>query len=150
MLLRRRRDGKSSSSEDGKSCVTAAERIQQDLGTKISNPVSIRMNFFSLSNSLYESFLGHSMNIFRVNLRAWIFFHLIFPCANIFLYLARTPPPTPPPSISFLMVHPLPWAAWVNYNMASRTSEDGQHATRGVHSCYAPVNWNHCPPTPGA
>ena len=44
-------------SEDGKSCVTPAERIQQDLGTKISNPVSSRMNFFSLSNSLYESFL---------------------------------------------------------------------------------------------
>ena len=31
-------------------------------------------------------FLGRSMKIFRVNWRAWIFFHLIFPCANIFLY----------------------------------------------------------------
>ena len=67
MLLTRRRDGKS--------CVTPAERIQQDLGTKISNPVSSRMKFFSaLSNSLYESFLGHSMNIFRVNWSALIFF----------------------------------------------------------------------------
>ena len=66
------------------------------------------------------------------------FFHLIFPCANIFLYFAR-PPPLPPP-ISFLMVRPLPRAAWVNSNMASRTSEDGQQATTGVHSCYAPVN----------
>ena len=36
------------------------------------------------------------------------FFHLIFPRANIFLYFARPPPP-----ISFLMVRPLPWAAWV-------------------------------------
>ena len=66
------------------------------------------------------------------------FFHLIFPCANIFLYFARPPPPPPP--ISFLMVRPLPRAAWVNSNMASRTSEDGQQATTGVHSCYAPVN----------
>ena len=31
------------------------------------------------------------------------FFHLIFPCTNIFLGL-RLPPPPP---ISFLMVHPL-------------------------------------------
>ena len=29
-----------------------------------------RKNFFSLSNSLYELFLGRSMNIFRVNWRA--------------------------------------------------------------------------------
>ena len=64
------------------------------------------------------------------------FFHLIFPCANIFFVLR--PPPLPP--ISFLMVRPLPRAAWVNSNMASRTSEDGQQATTGVHSCYAPVN----------
>ena len=34
------------------------------------------------------------------------FFHLIFPCANIFFVL-RTPPPPPRPPISFLMVRPL-------------------------------------------
>ena len=48
--------------------------------------------FSSLSNSLYEFFLGHSMYIFRVNWRARIFFHLIFPSANFFFVL-RTPPP---------------------------------------------------------
>ena len=37
------------------------------------------------------------------------FFHLLFPCANIFFVLcARCAPPPPPPApISFLMVHPL-------------------------------------------
>ena len=59
--------------------------------------------FSSLSNSLYEFFLGHSMYIFRVNWRARIFFHLIFPSANFFFVL-RTPPPPPPPR--FLMVRP--------------------------------------------
>ena len=52
---------------------------------------SRRRNFFSLSNSLYEFFLGHSMYIFRVNWRARIFFHLIFPSANFFFVL-RPPP----------------------------------------------------------
>ena len=49
--------------------------------------------FFLLLNSLYEFFLGHSMNIF---------FHLIFPCANIFFVLR----PPPPQKKSFLMVRP--------------------------------------------
>ena len=39
--------------------------------------------FFLLLNSLYEFFLGHSMNIF---------FHLIFPCANIFFCTSPPPP----------------------------------------------------------
>ena len=42
-------------------------------------------NFFSLSKSLYESFLGHSMNIFSGLLAGMNFFHLIFSWANIFL-----------------------------------------------------------------
>ena len=41
--------------------------------------------FFSLSKPLYESFLGHSMNIFSGLLAGMNFFHLIFPWANIFL-----------------------------------------------------------------
>ena len=64
------------------------------------------------------------------------FFSFNFPLREYFFVLR--PPPLPP--ISFLMVRPLPRAAWVNSNMASRTSEDGQQATTGVHSCYAPVN----------
>ena len=68
--------------------------------------------FFSSPNSLYECFLGHSMNIFRVNWRPWIFFRLIFPCANIFfLYFA----PAPPPPISLLMVRPL----WVVFGLST-------------------------------
>ena len=44
-------------------------------------------NFFSSSNSLYEYFLGHSLNIFLGLINSLInFFHLIFPCANIFLF----------------------------------------------------------------
>ena len=50
-------------------------------------------NFFSLSNSLYEFFLGHSMTIFYDQLTCKNFFHLIFPCANIFFVLR--PPPSP-------------------------------------------------------
>ena len=41
---------------------------------------------------------------FRVNWRAWIVFHLICPCANIFFVLR--PPPLPAP-IRFLIVRPL-------------------------------------------
>ena len=52
-----------------------------------------RRNFFSLSNSLYEFFLGRSMNFFSFNyaLREYFFCTL----------------PAPPPPISFLMVRPL-------------------------------------------
>ena len=35
---------------------------------------SSRRNFFSLSNFLYEFILGHSMNIFKINWPAIIFF----------------------------------------------------------------------------
>ena len=59
-----------------------------------------QQEFFSLSNYLYEYFLGRSINIFLglVGVHE-LFFHLIFPCANIFfLYFA-------PPPISFLMAH---------------------------------------------
>ena len=60
-------------------------------------------NHFSLPHSLYEFFLGHSMNIFYGLLACMNFFHLIFPCANIFFGFS----PTPPPPIGFLMIHPL-------------------------------------------
>ena len=45
-------------------------------------------------------FLAIAWIFVRINWRAWIFFYLIFPCANIFLYFARPP-------ISFPMVRPL-------------------------------------------
>ena len=38
---------------------------------------------FSVNIYLAWFFLGNRMNAFRVNLRAWIFFHLILPYANI-------------------------------------------------------------------
>ena len=51
---------------------------------------------FSLSNSLYKFFLGHSMNIFLGLIGVHeFFFRLIFPCAKIFLYLNRPLPPPP-------------------------------------------------------
>ena len=54
---------------------------------------SSRRNFFLLSNSLYVFFLGHSMNIFLGLIGVHVFFfHLIFPCANIFLFFAPPPP----------------------------------------------------------
>ena len=37
---------------------------------------SSRRNFFSLSNSLYEFFLGHSMNIFKDSLARMNFFFI--------------------------------------------------------------------------
>ena len=61
---------------------------------------SSRRFFFSLSDSLYEFFSSHSMNIFfRVHWRARILFHLSFPCAKIFV-LYRPPPPLPPNKFS--------------------------------------------------
>ena len=48
------------------------------------------MNFF---RPLYEYFLG------LIGVHEFFFFHLIFPCANIFLYFAR-PPPHPPHKFS--------------------------------------------------
>ena len=64
---------------------------------------SSHRNFFSLSNSIYELFLGRSMNIFEF----WI-----FPCENIFWVLR--PPPCPPhkfsngPSLAWIY-SPLSW-----------------------------------------
>ena len=45
---------------------------------------------------IFFVFLGQSMNIFNDNWHTWISFHLIFPCANIFLVLR------------------LPWAPLIN------------------------------------
>ena len=58
--------------------------------------------FFSLSNSSNEFFLGHSMNIFfgLIGVHEF-FFHLIFPCSKFFFVLRPLSP------ISFLMVRPL-------------------------------------------
>ena len=61
-------------------------------GWGIFNP----QDFFSLSNSLYEFFGGRSMglNIFLGLIGVHeFFFHLIFPCANIFFGLRPLLPP---------------------------------------------------------
>ena len=53
---------------------------------------SSRRNLFSLSNSLYELFFRPQQEyFFRINWRTRLFFHSIFPCANIFFVL-RPPP----------------------------------------------------------
>ena len=50
--------------------------------------------YFSLSNSLYEFFLGHGMNIFQGQLACMNFFSFNFPLSEFFfLYLACPPPP---------------------------------------------------------
>ena len=49
-------------------------------------------NFFSLSNSLYEFFLGHGMNIFLGLIGAQEFFSFNFPLREYFFVL-RPPPP---------------------------------------------------------
>ena len=64
--------------------------------------------FFSLSNSLYEFFLGHSTNIFWDYLACKNFFHLIF-----FLNFLDPPPPhkfSNGPSLIMLNFLPLPAA----------------------------------------
>ena len=54
---------------------------------------SSRRNFFSLSNSLYGFFLGHSMNIFLGLIGVLEFFFILFSLARIFfLYFARPLP----------------------------------------------------------
>ena len=58
-------------------------------------------------DSLYDFFLGHSMNIFSVLTGVQEFFHLIFPCTNIFFCTSPVPHPPPPRFINFLMVRPL-------------------------------------------
>ena len=54
---------------------------------------SSRRNFFSLANSLFEFFYVIAWIFFRINWRARIVFHLIFPCANFFSVLRPPPPP---------------------------------------------------------
>ena len=60
--------------------------------------------FFFVIKWLLWIFLGHGMNIFRVNWREWIFFFYFSLSRIFFLFL---PYPPPPPSMSFLMVRPL-------------------------------------------
>ena len=67
-------------------------------GVEIFEPQKI---FFSLSKSLYESFLGHSMNIFSGLLAGMNFFHLIFPWANSFLVPSSPHKFFNDPSLSF-------------------------------------------------
>ena len=69
--------------------------------------------FFSLSDSLYEFFfrLWHEYFLGLIGVHEF-FFHLIFPCANIFFVLH----PPPPPSIRFLIVCPY-WTAVTCYNI---------------------------------
>ena len=65
--------------------------------------------FFSLSNSLYEFFLGHSTNIFWDYLACKNFFHLIF----FFEFFVPPPPPhkfSNGPSLIMLNFLPLPAA----------------------------------------
>ena len=56
--------------------------------------------FFSLSNSLYEFVLGHSMNIFLVLIGAPEFFSFNFPLREYFFCTS------PAPTTIFLMVRP--------------------------------------------
>ena len=52
-------------------------------------------NFFRYQIPCMNFFKAIAWIFFRINWRAWIFFHLIFPCANIFfMYFVR---PSPPP-----------------------------------------------------
>ena len=66
--------------------------------------------FFSLSNSSYEFFLGC----------AWIFFHLIFPCANIFFVL-RLPPQNSRRYFRF------EWSGRGNWNFVKFWRQPGEH-----------------------
>jgi len=51
----------------------------------------LRELFFSVTFVLHESFLSQSSLFFGATWLAWIFFHKIFPCTNIFWAL-RLPP----------------------------------------------------------
>ena len=63
--------------------------------------------FFSSSNSLYEFFLGYSMNIFLEFIGVQEFFSFNFPLRAFFFSTSPAPPPSPPPpALSFLMVRP--------------------------------------------
>ena len=62
------------------------EKLREKLG--IFEPDEL----FSVNIYLAWFFLGNRMNVFRVNLRAWIFFHLILPYANIFFLYSGIPP----------------------------------------------------------
>ena len=61
---------------------------------------SSRRNFFSLSNSLHEFFLGHSMNIFLGLIGVHEFFSFNFPLRDYFFFGTSPPPPHPPHKFS--------------------------------------------------
>ena len=56
--------------------------------------------FFSLSNSLHEFFLGHSMNIFSGLIGVHEFFSFNFPLREYFFLYFAPPPPHPPHKFS--------------------------------------------------
>ena len=56
---------------------------------------SSRRNFLSLSNSLYELVLGHSMNIFLGLIGVQEFFSFNFPLREFFFCTSPAPLPTP-------------------------------------------------------
>ena len=69
---------------------------------------SSRRDFFSLSNSLYDFILGHSMKFSLGLIGVHEFFSFKFPLCEYFFCTSPVPqPPAPPPPISFLMVRPL-------------------------------------------
>ena len=57
-----------------------------------------RQEFCSLSNSLYEFFLGHSMNIFQGKISVQEFCSFNFPFREYFFCTSPAPPPPPPTS----------------------------------------------------
>ena len=67
-----------------------------------------RQEFCSLSNSLYEFFLGHSMNIFEGKMSAQEFCSFNFPFREYFFCTSPAPPPhkfSNGPSLSSLITH---------------------------------------------
>ena len=57
--------------------------------------------FFFVIKFLYEFFLGRSMNIFYGSLACMSFYHLSFPCSNIFFVLRQPPAHRSPPPHKF-------------------------------------------------
>ena len=98
-------------------------------------------DFFFVIKFLVWIFLGIAWIFFSINWLAWFFFHLIFPCPNIFFVRRPSPrPPVPPdkfsngPSLNKIISAVLyfTFVSWLVYICASEWTNVNRAASTAV------------------